>query len=88
MKPGEKTVQQNKDHKHAMGSSPNKVANSYLAAARGKSVAVYDGKQMVVTGGLLYEFDLYSFTIRPEGAEDDSTDCLFFKGPGVWIRRV
>lgn len=85
--PGEKVVQQNKDHKHAMGVSPNKVANTYLAAARGKPVVVYVEKQSV-TSGILQEFDLYSFTVRPEGAEDDSADCLFFKGPGVWLRRT
>lgn len=85
--PGDKTAKANKEHKHALGEAPNRVANTYLANARGKSVVVYVEKQIVTTG-ILQEFDLYCFTVRPEGADDDSGDCLFFKGPGVWIRRA
>ena len=75
MKPGEKTTQQNKDYKHAMGDQPNNVANKYLATHRGKSVTVTTNGQVVA--GVLEAFDVYSCVVD---------GCLFFKGPGVWIR--
>lgn len=77
-RPGEKTAQQNREHKHALGEHPNNVANKWLAAHRGKQVVVYVGKHQAHAGEL-EGFDLYSFTVD---------GCLFFKGPGVWIRGV
>lgn len=76
MKPGEKVEQQNREHKHALGESPNTVANKWLSAARGERVEVHVGKEMVWFG-VLEAFDLYSFQVN---------GALFFKGPGVWIR--
>ena len=39
-RPGQKVVDQNKQHKHAMGESPNRVANTFLAGLRGQTVEV------------------------------------------------
>ena len=79
MKPGEKTAEQNKDYKHAMGKAPNSTANAYLAAARGKQVFVTaPGKKAGVTGTLV-GFDLYSLQVGT---------TLIFKGPGVTVEVV
>lgn len=75
MKPGEKTTEQNRAYKHAMGEQPNHVANKWFAEHRGKYVAVHFGLESI-TAGTLESFDLYSFVVG---------GYLFFKGPGVWI---
>lgn len=76
--PGEKTTEQNRDYKHAMGEQPNNVANKWLAEHRGQQVVVYVGRE-AVNAGVLEAFDLYSFVVN---------GALFFKGPGVWIQQA
>lgn len=74
MKPGEKTVERNRDYKHALGEQPNRVANKWLVDHRGTDVIVHHAGFCV--SGVLEAFDLYSLVV---------SGVLVFKGPGVWI---
>ena len=74
--PGDRQAADNKAYKAATGSSPNGVANAYLAQLRGKRVQIRlpDGSS---EAGTLIAFDAYTVQID---------EALFFKGPGVSIR--
>jgi len=78
-KPGERQIRDNQSHKKDLGSSPNGVANQFLAQNRGQVVSVAsDGVVLMV--GVLLSFDAYSLVVQADGH-----DRLVFKGPGVVI---
>jgi hypothetical protein len=60
---------------------PNGVANKFLAALIGWPIVVGVGAERVHYGRLLM-FDGYSLLIE----EDEHTQVLLFKGPGVVVR--
>jgi hypothetical protein len=86
--PGERQIERGREFKDNTGSSPNGVANKWLAQRRGCEVAVQRPGQLELVGELI-GFDAYSVLIRVEVAisHDDSEpmDMLIFKGPGVTV---
>jgi sRNA-binding regulator protein Hfq len=80
MKPGQRQEDQNRTFKAESGSSPNGVANQWLAQRRGKDVwvSLSHGEEIV---GRLAAFDAYSLRL-----EVGATSVLVFKGPGVVVR--
>ena len=81
MKPGERQIVEGRVFKRDVGSSPNGVANAYLAAARGKDVVIEHNNECIMTGTLI-AFDAYSLEIKPNGLV---RTVLIFKGPGVVV---
>lgn len=79
-RPGERQIEDGREYKKATGSSPNGVANSWLAARRGREVRVVYRDELLVEGELV-GFDSYSLEVR---LPYDET-ALVFKGPGIVI---
>lgn len=79
-KPGDRQLLDNAEHKMHLGSTPNGVANKFLAIARGQLVEVNAGGR--VLKGTLLAFDAYSIALATEGTHKH---VLVFKGPGVSI---
>lgn len=83
-KPGDRQLLDNAEHKMHLGSTPNGVANKFLAIARGCSVTVHAGGR--VLQGTLLSFDAYSIALAVPGPKKGAyTHVLVFKGPGVAI---
>lgn len=77
---GERQVESGKEYKKNTGSSPNGVANSWLARHRGTKIKITfqsDSAEMV---GVLLGFDAYSLEIG-----DSEGSFLVFKGPGLVV---
>lgn len=79
-KAGAATAAINREQKHALGSSPNAVANKYLASLRDREVVITS--EAFRRQGKLLAFDLYSLLIQEGGLSEPT---LVFKGPGVAV---
>lgn len=85
MKPGDRQQADNRAHKDATGSSPNGVANKWLAERRSRFVTVLYRGEEIVRGHLL-AFDSYSLLVKGhDSGMGLEPEVLVFKGPGVVV---
>lgn len=77
-------IEQGREFKKDLGSSPNGVSNSWLKQRGGQFVTVWGDRKLIAEGTLL-AFDLFTLELAVENS-GKLESWLVFKGPGIVVR--